>query len=202
MKRKVILFIALILIVITAGIRLNEARRDQQKINEQLKVEQSETELKFKKQLEQIKDQNKQLDKQKQKLENENKNLKKDLQAKRERQAADARLAAAKATRKAQTGRATGSGNCEQYRPLFARYGWDIRTAMAIMQAESSCNPSIVSPSNDHGLMQINKGLQLYGTAIYNPAKNIQIAYTEKYLKGGWRHWTVYKSGAYTRYLK
>ena len=56
---------------------------------------------------------------------------------------------------------------------------------MAVMQAESGCNPNAISPTDDHGLFQ------LHGIPIYNPVNNIAYAYKEKYLKGGWNHWQV-----------
>lgn len=85
--------------------------------------------------------------------------------------------------------------SCEQYLPIIRQYEWDHSIAYAIMKAESGCNPNAISPTNDHGLFQ------LHGIAEYIPAKNIEIAYKEKYLKGGWKHWTVYKTGTYKKYL-
>jgi hypothetical protein len=85
---------------------------------------------------------------------------------------------------------------CERYRPLFERYDWDVRIAMAISASESGCNPNAVSPTNDHGLMQ------LHGVPIYDPAKNIEYAYYHKYrTERGWYHWTDYTNGKYLRYL-
>lgn len=91
---------------------------------------------------------------------------------------------------------------CEAYRPIIAQYAWDVRTAMAIMRAESGCNPTATSPSAgnydgvpDYGLFQ------LHGLQVYDPAENIRLAYTIKYLKGGWKHWSVYNSGKYLSYL-
>lgn len=74
---------------------------------------------------------------------------------------------------------------------------------MAIMQAESSCNPYDVSPAYinydhvpDYGLMQ------LHGVNIINPAENIAYAYYHKYVPaGGFTPWTTYTSGKYLRYL-
>src|SRR3990167_4457593 len=78
---------------------------------------------------------------------------------------------------------------CEQYRPLVAQYGWSVSVAMAVMKAESGCNPNAISPTNDHGLFQLNR------IPIYEPAANIRYAYYNKYLKGGWSHWTVCNKG-------
>lgn len=88
---------------------------------------------------------------------------------------------------------------CEAYRELVAQYDWDVNVAVAVMRAESGCNPSAISPVNydglhDHGLFQ------LHGIDVYDPAENIRIAYTQKYLKGGWTHWTVCTRGIVSCY--
>jgi len=91
--------------------------------------------------------------------------------------------------------------SCASYAPLFEQYSWNVHTAVAICQAESQGNPNAISPTNDYGLMQINNGLALYGTAIYDPAFNIKIAYTVKYLNSGWLPWTTFTSQRYLKYL-
>ena len=126
------------------------------------------------------------------KLKQKNKQLQKDLVSKRKKQE-QARLAIANKKQIA-TG-VNRSGNCEDYRPLVKKYNWNADIALAVMSAESVCNPTAASPTNDHGLMQINQGLGIYGQQIYDPAFNVRIAYQEKYLKGGWRHWTVCTRG-------
>lgn len=90
---------------------------------------------------------------------------------------------------------------CSAYDNLFRQYAWDISVAEAICMAESRGNPNAVSPTDDHGLMQINHGLAIYGTAIYDPAFNIKIAFTAKYASSGWYPWTTFTSGSYLRYL-
>ena len=60
--------------------------------------------------------------------------------------------------------------DCSKYISLFERYDWDVTIAMAIMKSESGCNPNIVSPTNDYGLMQLNN------INITDPAKNIEYA--------------------------
>lgn len=85
-------------------------------------------------------------------------------------------------------------GSCESYRGLVAQYSWNVNIALAIMRAESGCNPNAVSPTNDHGLMQ------LHGQAVYDPAANIAIAYA-KYAARGWQPWTAYNTGSYLRFL-
>ncbi len=107
------------------------------------------------------------------KLKQENEQLKKDLQAKREKQEADAKLAAAQASKPAAVSVGI-SGNCESYRGLVQKYFGDATpAAMIVMQKESGCNPNAVSPTNDHGLFQLN------GQPVYDPEANIRIAYAK-----------------------
>lgn len=105
--------------------------------------------------------------------------------------------------------------SCEAYRPLVMQYAWDVRVAMAIMRAESGCNPGAHNPEahrdiygnvicyGSFGLFQIS----CHGGQIYDPAQNVAAAwakYTAKYKDGsiaGWRPWGAFNSGAYLRYL-
>lgn len=118
------------------------------------------------------------------KLKQQNEQLQKDLQAKRERQAEEARLAAAQ--RNAAVGIA---GNCETYRPLVQKYfGEATNAAMITMSKESGCNPNAVSPTNDHGLFQLNQ------MPIYDPEANIRAAYAKfvsprRGTKPNWSAW-------------
>jgi len=80
-------------------------------------------------------------------------------------------------------------GNCEQYRGWVSQYSWNTDIALAVMYAESGCNPNAISPTNDHGLFQ------LHNIRIYGEAENIAYAYNEKYMKGGWKHWVVCTKG-------
>lgn len=130
-----------------------------------------------------------------------NEELEQKLQAKREAQARLAAQAAVKPPVRVLRPSYDNGGGCEQYRNLVAQYNWDARIALAIMQAESGCRANASSPTDDHGLMQINHGDDILGSAVYIPAVNIKYAYEHKYLKGGWTHWTVYNTGAYLRYL-
>jgi len=99
-------------------------------------------------------------------LKKQNEQLQKDLQAKRDKQAADAKLAAAAAS--------GVSGNCESYRPLVEKYfGAATPSAMITMSKESGCNPNAVSATNDHGLFQLNQ------MPIYEPEANIRAAYAK-----------------------
>jgi hypothetical protein len=68
------------------------------------------------------------------------------------------------------------AGNCESFRPLVQKYfGNATDAAMIVMSKESSCNPTAVSATNDHGLFQLN------GMPIYDPEANIAAA-VQKYL--------------------
>lgn len=91
--------------------------------------------------------------------------------------------------------------SCESYKPLFEQYDWNVNVAMAIMQAESSCNASAISPVNSDGVRDYGL-MQLHGMDILNPAQNIEAAYRQKYLTQGWRAWSTYKSGKYLNYLQ
>jgi soluble lytic murein transglycosylase-like protein len=131
----------------------------------QIDIEKKSTEL------EKLKIQTKESDAEKQRLKQENEQLQKDLQAKRAKQAEDAKIAAAQVTRPAAV--AVGGG-CESYRPLVQKYfGAATPAAMIVMTKESGCNPNAVSPTNDHGLFQLNN------QPVYDPEANIQIAYAK-----------------------
>lgn len=159
---------------------------------ETLKVERGqkqELQLKLETKTEQLQQKDQQIQQQQQQIENKDK----ELQSKRNE---EAKLAAIKADF------AHLGEQCQQYAPLVAKYDWDNKIAMAIMKAESGCRA--VTPDNsaanydgvaDHGLMQI------HGVPLNDPAANVEYAYKEKYEKGGWTHWTVYKTGAYLQYL-
>lgn len=89
------------------------------------------------------------------------------------------------------------------------QYDWDASIALAIMQAESGCNPSAHNPanfdgSNDSGLFQINSihvasGL-ISEEARRDPVQNIKAAY-DIYQGGGWSAWSAYNNGAYRKFL-
>lgn len=95
-----------------------------------------------------------------------------------------ARNTAVKAVSSPVVAKVAQSGGCEQYRALVAQYNWNVDTALSVMKAESGCNPNAVSPTADHGLMQ------LHNRPVYDPAQNIQIAYT-MWASRGWQPWSV-----------
>lgn len=108
------------------------------------------------------------------KLKQQNEQLKKDLQAKREKQANDAKMAAAQNAATSASGAVVAAGNCDAYRPLVQKYfGSAAPAAMIVMTKESGCNPNAVSATNDHGLFQLNN------MPIYEPEANIRAAYAK-----------------------
>lgn len=101
------------------------------------------------------------------KLKQEKQKLESDLQAKNEQKARTAAALAAVSI----------NGNCEQYRPLVEKYfGSATDAAMITMAHESGCDPNQISPTNDHGLFQLN------GIPIYDPEANIAYAYNHKFV--------------------
>lgn len=145
------------------------------------------------------------------KLEQEkNAELQKQLQAKAAAKAAQ--VAAAKAAADAlavKQRQATlvfqTTPQCSTYQSMVAQYDWPVQTAMAIMRAESGCRA--ITPSNaainydgvpDYGLFQ------LHGMDVTDPAENIRLAYTVKYVGAGrsFTPWSTYNSGAYRSYLQ
>lgn len=95
--------------------------------------------------------------------------------------------------------------NCEAYRGLISQYAWPVPTMMAVMQAESGCNPGSLSPTCDRGLLQVNcvhvgkVGGNL--AALFDPATNIRVAY-QIYSTQGIGAWSAYKNGAYLKFLR
>jgi hypothetical protein len=84
------------------------------------------------------------------------------------------------------------------WRPLVAKYfpAEQVDNALAIMNAESGGNPSAVSPTNDHGLFQINAGTWPgYADGLplemaYDAETNIRVA-SYIYNTRGWSPWTT-----------
>lgn len=108
----------------------------------------------------------------------------------------------------------TINGGCQQYLPLVQKYNWDVNTAMAIMEAEST-SQGIPCDSNakdfdsngtvDRGLFQVNSihaDLATDMNTLFDPQTNVRIAYEIYSGQQGWGAWSTYNSGAYLRYLK
>ena len=186
------LIIAVIAIVLAAPIALATQHR-----TNLLKLEKAENntlQIQLKTKSEELQLKNLQLEQERQKrieLEKQTEEQKKQLEAK----------AAAKEAAKVA---AYKSPQCAAYQGLVAQYDWPVDTAMAVMQAESGCRA--ITPDNsaanydgvaDHGLFQ------LHGIAVTDPAENIRIAYTVKYVGAGRKFtpWVAYNTGAYLKYL-
>lgn len=112
-----------------------------------------------------------------------------------------------------------GAG-CEQYRQLIAKYDWDVRTMMAIMEAESTNQktgvPCDQSVTGDTTLTYEANG-RTYGYSVslfqvrilqgrehcdtHDPEVNVDCAYNV--WKGqGYTAWSVYTDGKYQKYLR
>lgn len=158
----------------------------------EIEVEKKETkEQKLERKIKEIKQDKKKSDKQKQQQIEE---LKRKLHTKRERDRRERRMAftqRAQAQEQERTVDTTAnnnqSGSCGRFRSLLAQYDWNVDIAMKVMKHESGCDPNATSPTNDHGLFQLN------GVPIYDPAENIDYAYHNKYVNsrvGSPKNWS------------
>ena len=103
-------------------------------------------------------------------------------------------------------------GGCERFQPLLEKYDWDVRTMLAIMRAESGCDPNV---TGDTSLTFIQNG-RTYGYSVslfqvrilpgrehcdsHDPATNIVCAY-HVWRGQGYKAWSVYTNGKYLKYL-
>ena len=92
------------------------------------------------------------------------------------------------------------------------KYDWDVRTMLAIMRAESGCDPNV---TGDTSLTFTQNG-RTYGYSVslfqvrilpgrehcdsHDPATNIACAY-HVWKSQGYKAWSVYTSGKYLKYL-
>lgn len=84
---------------------------------------------------------------------------------------------------------------CENYRELVSQYNWNVSIALAVMKAESGCNPNAVGdrhiPPVSCGLFQIRT---LAGRPtceqLKDPATNVAWAW-KLYQASGWKPWSV-----------
>jgi len=77
---------------------------------------------------------------------------------------------------------------------------------LAIMAAESGCDPSAVNTANsdgstDTGLMQINSIHGIDSETLMNPTANVRAAY-RIYQSQGLKAWTSFSSGKYKQFIK
>ena len=82
---------------------------------------------------------------------------------------------------------------CEIYRPLVAQYGWNVESAMAVMKAESGCNPMAANLTDSHATCKGSFGLfqiACFDGQVFDPVQNVAIAW-RKYVASGWRPWGV-----------
>lgn len=97
---------------------------------------------------------------------------------------------------------------CEAYRNEVAKYGWNVEVALAVMKAESGCNPNSVGDNFViNGLYAPSCGLFQVRTLIGRPTceelKNpeINVAYAHGlYLANGWSPWSVCNHGIVSCY--
>lgn len=87
-------------------------------------------------------------------------------------------------------------GNCEAYRGLVAQYNWNVDTALAVMNAESTCNATADNPHDGHPTCLGSRGLFGIGcdstgnyAGMFDPAANIAQAYA-LYSHRGWQPWS------------
>ena len=195
------IYIAIIVVALLTALPLASvlAKRDGQ-----LKMERS-TNQQLELKVDSIKKQLEQKNLEQEKIKQENEKLKAEVQAKAElkRKQEIAKAEEAERARKASVavsaGGATysGGGNCEAYRSLVAQYSWNVNTAMAVMKAESSCNPQARNTTDNHGVCIGSFGLfqiSCHSGAVYDPAENVKIAWA-KYQARGWQPWGVCTSG-------
>lgn len=112
----------------------------------------------------------------------------------------------------------TRLGGCEQYRKLISQYDWNVRTMMAVMEAESfnrvekiSCDSAVVGDdfpiAGVHkvscGLFQVRTVAEWRGTCdqLKDPEFNVSIAY-KIYQGQGMSAWSAYTNGSYLQYLR
>ena len=100
------------------------------------------------------------------------------------------------------------TGNCEQYRSIVSQYDWDTELMLAIMRAESGCNPNGINWQDSHngcvasyGLLQIACIHFKEGEDKVNPQTNIAVAY-RVWKSQTYNAWSVYLHGSYKQFMK
>ena len=69
---------------------------------------------------------------------------------------------------------------------------------MAVMKAESGCNPNAKNLTDSHNVCTGSFGLfqiSCHSGVVLDPAENVRIAYYDKYLPRNWRPWGVCTNG-------
>ncbi len=97
-------------------------------------------------------------------------------------------------------------GRCEEFREIVEQYPWNSKVMLAIMRAESGCNPRSdntglnTNGTYDYGLFQINSVHGHSRDILANPAKNTEIAF-RIWQSQGYRAWSAYNNGAYLKFM-
>lgn len=200
---KIYILIAIVALVVALPLATVLQNRDNK-----LKVERSNSQqLQLK--IDSVEKQLEQKNLEQEKIEQENEKLKADLQAKAELKRVEAeKIAQAERARQASVAVSaggasySGGGNCESYRGLVSQYGWNVNVALAVMKAESGCNPQAVNRTDNHGVCMGSFGLfqiSCHGGQIFDPAQNVAAAWS-KYSARGWQPWGVCTSGKVSCY--
>ena len=98
------------------------------------------------------------------------------------------------------------AGRCEEFRELVEKYPWNSKIMLAIMRAESGCNPRSdnsglnTNGTYDYGLFQINSVHGYSRNVLANPAKNTEIAF-KIWQSQGYRAWAAYNNGSYLKFI-
>ena len=86
---------------------------------------------------------------------------------------------------------------------MVKKYDWNVEVMLAIMMAESSCNPNALNTnsdgSNDSGLFQINSIHKKPNRE--NPETNVRYAY-QIYKSQGLNAWVAYTNKSYLKFMK
>lgn len=98
------------------------------------------------------------------------------------------------------------ANQCEEFREIVEKYPWNSKVMLAIMRAESGCNPRSdnsglnTNGTYDYGLFQINSVHGYSRNVLANPAKNTEIAF-KIWQSQGYRAWAVYNNGSYLKFI-
>lgn len=118
----------------------------------------------------------------------------------------------AKPTVEAKIHRKNHDTGCEQYRGILAQYDWDVDLMMAIMQAESSCNPEAVGDKTltfqkngrtygySKSLLQIRQLPGREHCDTFDPDIIVKCGY-DIWKSQGYNAWSVYSNGMYKKFL-
>lgn len=96
---------------------------------------------------------------------------------------------------------------CNQYRELVEKYDWNVDVAMAVMEAESGCNPEEVNWKDNHKVCMGSAGLFQIGCVhksieeMKDSHKNIEQAYKIYSKDKSWNPWGAFTDGRYLNFL-